>query len=115
MSLLSDAMEDCIFINKIKTSDGEGGFIVEWQEGGLFKCATTFDNSLEARTAQKQGVGSVYTVTTPKNVELEYHDVYKRLRDGKIFRITSDNDDMQTPKMASFQVRVASAEKFVLN
>jgi hypothetical protein len=75
----------------------------------------TFDNSLEARTAQKQGVSSVYTATTPKNVELEYHDVFKRLRDGKIFRITSDNDDLQTPKMASFQVRVASAEEFVLN
>lgn len=115
MSLLQDAMDDCIFINKIKTSDGEGGFTVEWQEGGQFKCAVTFDNSLEARTAQKQGVSSVYTVTTPKNVELEYHDVFKRLRDGKIFRITSDNDDLQTPKMASFQVRVASAEEFVLN
>ena len=114
MSLLSDAMEDCIFINKIKTSDGEGGFIVEWQEGGQFKCAVTFDNSLEARTAQKQGVSSVYTVTTPKNVELEYHDVFKRIRDGKIFRVTSD-PELKTPKMASFQVRVASAEEFVLN
>ena len=115
MSLLQDAMETCIFINKIKAPDGEGGFLVEWQDGGQFQAAVTFDNSLEARTAQKQGVSSVYTVTTPKNVELEYHDVFKRVRDGKIFRVTSDNDDIQTPKMASFKVRVASAEEFVLN
>ena len=115
MSLLQDAMEDCIFINKIKAPDGEGGFLVEWQEGGQFKAAVTFDNSLEARMAHKQGVSSVYTVTTPKSVELEYHDVFKRLRDRKIFRVTSDNDDMQTPKTASFQIKVASAEEFVLN
>ncbi len=115
MSLLQDAFEKCIFINKIKAPDGEGGFNVEWQEGGQFECAVTFDNSLEGRTAQKQGVTSVYTVTTNKNVVLDYHDVFKRVRDGKIFRITSDNDDMQTPKMASFQVRVASAEEFELN
>lgn len=115
MTLLQDAMEDCIFINKIKAPDGEGGFLVEWQEGGQFKSAVTFDNSLEARVAQKQDVSSVYTVYTPKNVELEYHDVFKRISDGKIFRVTSDNDDKKTPKTASFQVRVASAEEFVLN
>ena len=30
MSLLSEAMTDCVFLNKSKVSDGEGGFVVEW-------------------------------------------------------------------------------------
>lgn len=113
MSLLDDAMTGCVFLNKIKVSDGEGGFINEWVDGERFKCAITFDGSIEARIGQKSGVSSVYTVTAPKGVVLDYHDVIKRLSDGKIFRITSDGDDKMTPKSASFQVIQVTAEEWV--
>ena len=89
MSLLSEAMTDCVFLNKSKVSDGEGGFVVEWTEGASFKAAIVFDNSMEARTAEKAGVTSLYTVSVPISVAIEYHDVFKRLSDGKIFRATS--------------------------
>ena len=113
MSLLTEAMEDCVVLNKIKTDDGYGGFITTWVEGASFQCAITFDTSIEARTAERQGVSSLYTVTTQKNVTLDYHDVFKRLRDNKIFRVTSDGDDKYTPSSAMLNMRQVTAEEFV--
>lgn len=114
MSLLQSAMTDCVMLEKKRTPDGEGGFYTDWTEGAEFLAAITFDTSMEARIAEKQGVTSIYTVTTDKGAKLEYHDVIKRLSDGKIFRITSDGDDKQTPKSASFQFLQVTAEEWVL-
>lgn len=112
MSLLSQAYEDVVILEKKRTSDGEGGFITEWTEGVQFQAAITFDNSIQGRIAEKQGVTSRYTITTNKSAKLEFHDVIKRLRDNKIFRITSDGDDVQTPKSASFQFLQVTAEEW---
>ena len=114
MSLLSEAMTDVVLMDKRREPDGEGGFITAWVESIVFQAAITFDTSMESRIAEKQGVSSRYTVTTNKSARLEYHDVIKRLRDGKIFRVTSDGDDKQTPKSASFQFLQVTAEEYIL-
>ena len=113
MSLLTDAMENCIFIDKTKVPDGYGGYTNSFTEGVEFIAAITFDTSIEARIAEKQGVTSLYTITTPKNMELNYHDVFKRKRDGKIFRVTSDGDDKYTPASASLDMRQVTAEEWI--
>ena len=113
MSLLSQAMEDVVMLEKKRIPDGEGGFITDWAEGVQFKAAITFNTSMEARTAEKQGVTSLYTVTVPLNCKLEYHDLFKRMRDGKVFRVTSDGDDKITPASASFQFAQVTAEEFL--
>ena len=113
MSLLTQAMEDVVLMEKMREPDGEGGFLpAVWVDGASFKAAIVFDSSMEARTAEKQGVTSLYTVTVPRNAKLEYHDVIRRLRDGKVFRITSDGDDKITPPMASFQFVQVTAEEW---
>lgn len=114
MSLIDEAMANCTIVDKVTASDGEGGTITTWKDGATFRAAITFDNSIEARTAEKQGVTSLYTVTMPKNVVLNYHDVFRRDADGKIFRVTSDGDDIVTPDRASFQIRQVTAEEFAL-
>lgn len=114
MSLLSDAMTDFVLLDKQSAADGEGGFIVSWVESVIFMAAVTFDTSIESRIAEKQGVTSRYTVTTNKNAKLQYHDIIRRLSDGKVFRITSDGDDKQTPTAASFQFLQVTAEEWVL-
>ena len=114
MSLLSQAMEDVVLMEKKREPDGEGGFLpAVWVDGASFKAAITFNSSMEARTAEKQGVTSLYTVTVPLNCKLEYHDSFKRLRDGKVFRVTSDGDDKITPPSASFQFIQVTAEEYV--
>ena len=114
MSLLTEAMDDCVMLNKISADDGYGGMIYKWTEGAHFKAAVVFDTSIEARIADAQGVKSVYTVTTARNITLEYHDVFKRLRDNKIIRVTSDGDDKYTPNSATLDMRQVTAEEFTL-
>lgn len=114
MSLLQQAMTDVVAMEKTRVSDGEGGFIVDWVDGAVFKAAITFDTSMQSRIGEKQGVSSRYTITTSKNAKLEYHDIIRRLNDGKIFRVTSDGDDKQTPDSASFQFLQVTAEEWWL-
>lgn len=114
MSLLSEAMEKCVFLNKSKTPDGYGGYITAWSDGAEFDAAITFDTSIEARTGEKQGVTSLYTVTTSRALTLEYHDVFRRVSDSKVFRVTSDGDDKKTPSSAFLDMRQVTAEEFIL-
>lgn len=112
MSLLDEMRSACVLLDKKREPDGEGGFITKWTEGAEFSAAVTFSTSVEARVAEKQGVTSLYTVTTGKNLTLEYHDVFKRLSDGKIFRVTSDGDDKATPERAAINMRQVTAEEW---
>lgn len=114
MSLIDEAMTTVVLMEKTRQPDGEGGFITEWVDGVSFEAAITFDTSMESRIAERQGVTSRYTVTTNKNAKLEFHDVIRRLSDGKVFRISSDGDDVQTPDRATFQFLQVTAEEWVL-
>lgn len=114
LSLLSEAMEKCIMIDKITTDDGVGGYDVIYQEGAEFDAAIVFNTSMEARRAEASGVSSLYTVTTGKALTLEYHDIFKRIRDGKVFRVTSDGDDVFTPASATLDMRQVTAEEWKL-
>lgn len=113
-SLLKERMEACIIMDKSTQSDGYGGIITVWTPGAEFTAAIVLDNSLQAKIAEKQGVTALYTITTYKDINLQYHDVFKRKEDGKIFRVTSDGDDKHTPKSASLNMRQVSAEEWEL-
>lgn len=102
MSLIEKSMETFVVMNKIRVADGEGGFTTQWKPGAEFKASATFDSSMQARVAESQGVESLYTITTPKNAILNFHDIIKRVSDSKVFRITSDGNDKLTPTSAMF-------------
>lgn len=114
MSLLSEAMEDCCFIDKMTRPDGYGGVKSVWKDGAVFTAAFSLDSSVEARIAEQQGVKGLYKIITDKSINLQYHDVVKRLRDNKVFRVTSDGDDKRTPASAALNMRSVSAEEWEL-
>lgn len=114
MSLLDEQMEKCILIDKRRTPDGYGGSNIEWVDSVEFEAAVVFSTSMEARIGEKQGVTALYTVTTKKAMNLQYHDVFRRVSDGKIFRVTSDGDDKHTPASASLNMRQVTAEEWEL-
>ena len=114
MSLLSEAMEAFTILDKTTTSDGYGGTVTTWKEGAEIMGVMVLDTSIQARTAEAQGVKSVYTFTTRKDVTMSYHDVVRRERDGKIFRITSDGADKRTPASAHLNMRQVTAEEWAL-
>jgi len=112
MSLLDEYMEDCVMVDRRTSSDGIGGYNTSWVDGADFKAAIVLNNSLEAKVAEKQGVTGLYTITTEKIMNLQYHDVFRRLKDGKIFRVTSKGDDDKTPESATINMRQVSAEEW---
>lgn len=114
MSLLSEAMETCVMLGRKTVADGYGSFRTVWEDGAEFKAAIVLDSSMQARVAAVQGVTGLYTVTTGKNINLQYHDVFRRVSDGKIFRVTSDGDDKKTPASASLNMRQVNSEEWRL-
>lgn len=114
MSLYDEFMEPCVLLEKSRVPDGEGGFITHWVEGAEFMATAVFSTSIQARRAEKEGVSSLYRVTTNKKVTLEYHDVFKRLNDGKIFRVTSDGDDVRSPGFSEIDTAIVTAEEWAL-
>ena len=114
MSLLTDAMEPFVMMDRHSVPDGYGGTRTTWSEGAEFSAAAVFDTSMQARTGGVQGVTSLYTITTPRAMTLEYHDVVKRVSDGKVFRVTSDGDDKKTPISTALDMRQVPAEEWRL-
>lgn len=112
MSLLDEYYEDYTLMTKTLTPDGYGGYNTTWKESGTFKAAAVLDSSIEAEIGKVQGVTSVYTITTPKSINLDYHDVIKRNSDNATFRITSDGTDKKTPASASIDMRQVRAESW---
>lgn len=110
--LVYDSMESCQMLHKISADDTKGGEHVTWIGGATFDAAITFNSSVEIIAGQAMTVKSGYTVTTFRDKVLEYHEVFQRASDGKIFRVTSDGDDRRTMEVASFQLAQVDAEEY---
>lgn len=115
MSLLQEAMEPFRMMDQQSVPDGYGGFHRIWVLGASIAATAVIDSSMEARTAEVMGVTALYTIFTSRAVNLQYHDVLKRMSDGKIFRVTSDGDDDKTPRSATLDIRKVSAEEWELS
>lgn len=115
MSLLDDAFETFEMLDRTTVEDGYGGIITTYNAGAKFQAVAVFNNSTEARVAAVQGAFDRYRITTRKAVNLQYHDVIRRLSDGKIFRVKTDGDDVKTPLSASLNMRQVDAEEWELD
>ena len=113
-NVMDDFTYECTLIERRRVPDGEGGWVTTWFDGPEFTAAIVMDNSLEARVADKEGMRAIYTVTTERGTVLSLHDVFRRNSDGQVFRVTSNGDDKQTPRRASFQISQVSAEEWEL-
>lgn len=113
-NLLDQAYEfgDCVMLDETTVPDGLGGVMTEYTEGAKFTAAVVFNQSMQTQIAAVQGVKSLYQVITKKAMSFDYHDVFKRLKDGKVFRITSNGNDNHTPKSAFLDMRSTEAEEF---
>lgn len=112
MSLLSDAIETFVIMDRRSYNDGYGSVGYRWEEGAEIEVAAVKNDSLEARVALRSGVKDIYTIFMSKDIMLRYHDVIKRVEDGTILRITGDAQDAETPKSSAIDVRKAPAEEW---
>lgn len=114
MNLFDEAMEKFVFVEETSTPDSYGSHTKNWTEGREFDAALCFDSSVQAKIAQKQGVTALYTLAYRKGLIFRFHDVIKRVSDGKIFRITSDGNNNETPKSAMLNMGQVTAEEWRL-
>ena len=112
MALFEAFKTDCVLLERTRVADGEGGWTTAWTDSIPFRAAIVLASGINARIAEQQGVTGVYTVTADPNVQLEFHDAFRRSSDGQVFRVTKVNDP--TPDMASFQFNQYQAEEWSL-
>ena len=112
--LIDCMMVSCVFMEQKKEPDGSGGYITTWKESNPFDAAIIRDTSTETRIADAASTVETYTVTVSRSVHLKYHDVIKRLSDGKTFRITSGNAEKKTPVCTALDISQATAEAWRL-
>lgn len=113
-ALLDSIKERCQMINRTIVDDGYGGYKQQWTNGVAFDGYISADESTQSLTAQAQGVTAIYTVLTSRAINLQYHDVFRRLSDGKIFRVKTDGDDNKTPPISNLDLRSVRAEEWEL-
>ena len=114
MSLLDVMKEQFVMIDRrANIPDGRGGYTTGYSEGAQFEAVVEITNSLNESVAQQQGVTGVYDVTVSRDIRFQYHDVFKRVKDGKVFRITS-KDDSETPSSTNLDIRKVRAEEWEL-
>ena len=112
--LWESELEEAIIIEKTFLPDGRGGVIPSYVDGLTIMVAFSFNTSDQMRIAEASEAVSRYTITTRQNINLQYHDVLRRVRDGKVFRITSDGDDNKSPAVSSLGMRQVEAEEWTL-
>lgn len=117
MSLVEDSMQPCTLLEKHRVTDGRGAsFDAVWEDGISFMAMISYDQTTTAKVAQAQGAKDIITVTT-KNLELDYHDAFRRDEDGQVFRVISKPENSKAPKVASplmASLRSVNAEEWKL-
>ena len=113
--IFDEYREDFAFMDKSHTRDSEGNPIVTWtQSEATFKAGIRFDNSVQAKVAQANGVQDLYTIICEKSIDLEFNDVIKRLDTGVTYRITTSGKDNHTPASAGLNMRAVSAKVWAI-
>ena len=112
--LIYSEMEKCILLNHIREDDPYGSVKETWTDGMTFDAMVIKDSTTEAMIAEKQGVDEIYTVVVKKGITLEYHDAFRRVSDGQIFRVTSNIVDSTAPAASTVKIAKITAEKWVL-
>jgi hypothetical protein len=96
---------------KNKQSDGLGGTETVWTEGGELDAYCRMDAPVREIVGDKVVEKSTYTIITKEGTMLDFRDVIKRIRDGKLFRATSDGDDYKLPSMSTIKLNKVTAEE----
>lgn len=114
MSLLDENMSKCTMLRETVEPDGYGGTTHGWTDGDSFYAAVVLNDSAQTRKAEQEGTTNTFTVTTRKKHPLKFHDVFRREKDEKTFRVTSDGEDKHTPDSATLDMTQVEAEEWGL-
>ena len=108
--LFEEAMEDCVILSEKRVPDGSGGTVTAWADGSPFRAAVVLDTSDGIVAGDMARVQNVYHVYVDPADALSYHAVFRRVSDGRVFRVTQEGKT--APARASFRLSVCTAEEW---
>lgn len=114
VSLMDSFASNCVLLTKTIVKDGYGGYRPVWADGVTFLASFEYMASPEMIIAEKQGVARTYKVYIEKDLDLEYHEAFRRVEDGQVFRVTNPGTDRYTPETSTLNKRLIEVEKWVL-
>lgn len=112
--MLESYKHDCVLLEKVRVPDGLGGSTTAWTDGMTLPVIFSEDTTTEALVAEQQGFTSTYHAMVQRNMEIKFHDVLRRVSDGKIFRVTKDGDDDKTPRTSAMDMKHLVLERWEL-
>ena len=112
MNLLTQMMEDFQILNHVRTDDSVGSYTDVYTPGAKFKAAIAKNTTTEQQIAEKQGISEAFTVVVQKGFVLDYHDVFQRLSDNAIFRVTSRTVDSMAHPASTVRIAKVTAERW---
>ena len=114
MSLLDQNLTEFELLQYVQSRDGEGGYLRGWTVKQTFMANWYVKSDIQRYVALKaEGMGQ-YALLTGREITLSFHNVIRRVKDGKIFRITSDSDDRYTPQSATLNLRYQEMDEWTL-
>ena len=112
--LLEEYTVDCVTLTKARRDDPVGGYTTEWTEGAHFQAAWEFQGAPQMTVAEQQGISRVYRIYVDKNINLDYHEVFRRTDNGQTYRVTNPGQERHTPATSRLNKRVVEVEKYDL-
>lgn len=107
---LEDFFEDFNIQSKVYVDTGFGTFEPQYTTGANFRAGISTNSSAEAQVAERNGMKTIYTIVHLPSVTLHKDDRVQRIKDGHVYRITSDSTAMTTPAIADMQYAQVTAE-----
>ena len=113
-TLLDSMAEECVLLTRAVVPDGLGGFTNAWTDGVTFSATIRKDSTTQDKIAERQGVKEGYTVVVSKGFPLVKYDVFRRKKDGKTYRVTSNIQDSEAPAASTVKIGAVTAERWDL-
>jgi head-tail adaptor len=114
LMMIKEIMEKCQRIVRTRIDDPYGSSTDTWTDGEEFNAAIIKNSTTEATIAEREGITEIFTVVVPNGVSLAYHDVFRRLSDNAVFRVTGDTTDSEAPARSTVQIAKTTAERWDL-
>ena len=109
--LMRDYVTECAFMDKTTKPDGYGGYTQEWTEGAHFDAVILKNNEEAVLASGAADNTTYYGVKVEKQVPLEFRTVFKRMSDGKTFRVKAD-EGMTTPSFSPMNIKQMPIEEW---
>ena len=114
MSLMDEYTVGCVLLTRRVIPDGVGGYRTVWTDGIEFSAAWEYESAPEITVAEQQGVERTYRIYVNKTLDLDYHDAFRRVENGQVYRVTNPGTDRHTPRFSRLNKRLIEVEKWEL-